>query len=164
MPTKFETVDDQLATRALQQWTENKLFILDRIQNMISVSMKNKYRHIVYIDLFSGPGKYKDGKKVLLGSALLSLNKEMKFTDYFFSELDAEYFSALSSRCLPYHSEDRLIMIHQGDSNTYVGELVRNIQGLSGYPSSVLTLAFLDPEGIEELPWTTICKLAELAE
>jgi three-Cys-motif partner protein len=163
MSSKFETTDDQLATRTLQQWTENKLYILDRIQNMISVSMKNKYKHLVYIDLFSGPGKYKDGKKVMLGSALISLDPEMKFTDYYFSEINTEYYSALCSRCLQYRYEGRSITVNHGDSNTYVDELVRNIRGLSGYPSSVLTLVFLDPEGIEELPWTTICKLSELS-
>lgn len=62
---------------------------------------KKIFKHMFYVDLFSGSGldKVKQKNYILIGSPFISvLNHKDKFTKYFFCEENSDYRTALESR------------------------------------------------------------------
>ena len=48
---------DGLPVRCVGEWSRKKIFILVKYFNMFTVSMKNKWNNLYYIEICSGPGK-----------------------------------------------------------------------------------------------------------
>lgn len=172
----LKPVADGLPMRPSGLWARDKLQILAHYIATSTVAMKNKpWRRRFFVDLQAGPGKNclvgknkecpTENPSVFLGSPLLALTQGAGFTDYFFVEWDAQLCEALKTRCAPLKDQYR-IEIFNDDCNVAVDKIVKHINLVDRDPYSKtywtsLTLAFLDPEGLE-LHWDTVVKLANL--
>jgi three-Cys-motif partner protein len=159
--------DDGLPIRPSGDWAQDKLFYVKHYIDTFEKSMrKSKWRSRIYIDLFAGPGKCKDRKtgEFFLGSPLLSLTTEYPFTNYFFADMDSECLETLKIRSKATAVSQDKIRFLVGDANETVYEITKEISSMDRvyipnvWPS--LNLAFLDPNGVEELKWNIIAELA----
>ncbi|GAB4572679.1 MAG: hypothetical protein Kow0077_12780 [Anaerolineae bacterium] len=166
----LEPQEDGLPMRESGQWAQKKLSVLAHYIATSTVAMKSKpWRRRFYIDLQAGPGKnfIKNSKRVFLGSPLLAITEGAGFTDYFFVEQDSNLAEALSQRCASLPADiQKKIQILVGDCNEKVTEITKHIQQIDQPPYSPtnwnsLSLAFLDPEGLE-LNWESVKLLASL--
>ncbi|MBN1979044.1 MAG: three-Cys-motif partner protein TcmP [Anaerolineae bacterium] len=128
------------------------------LSSYFETSMRKKWTRRHYIDLFAGPGKCVCRKTgtVYLGSPLLALTTKYPFTDYVFVDSDPENIVALQERGEALSASARIQFIVD-DANRVAEEIV---QRLHRAPS--LNLAFLDPDGLEELRWKTVATLAKI--
>ena len=111
--------------------------------------MKNKWPRRVYLDVMAGPGKCKieNTGEELPGSPLIALKHE--FTDWVFVESDLVLADALSKRVKKMNPKACVI---QGDWTALVskGELDFD---------NALVVAFVDPTGIQHVPWDALQRL-----
>lgn len=166
-------VDDGLKMRGAGRWAKDKLDVLARYIHTSTIAMssqKNFWRSRFYIDLQAGPGKnYVKNSQgdIFFGSPLLALTEGAGYTHYRFVENNPSLVNALMRRCEATESSlRRKIQILAGDCNEIVDQIVDEIDQIDQPPYSradwnSLSLAFLDPEGLE-LHWETVLKLASL--
>lgn len=149
--------EDNLLLRESKDHTKDKLRILRGYIARFTTSMRQKWK-LWYIDLQAGPGKnrFKPSGEIMLGSPLIALTAKYPFHHYRFVELAADAYAALDIRTRASEYVDRIQVIHD-DCNTAVDHIVGEIKKS---PNS-LSLAFLDPEGLE-LHWETVKKLGRL--
>jgi three-Cys-motif partner protein len=161
--------DDGLPIRPSGDWAQDKLFYVKHYIDTFEKSMRNsKWRSRIYIDLFAGPGKCKDRKtkEYFLGSPLLALTTEYPFVKYFFADMDNESLEALKTRSKATKVPEDKIHFLVGDANEVVYEITKEIRRIDRpyipdvWPS--LNLAFLDPNGVDELKWNIIAELAQM--
>lgn len=169
MDKYLQLIDDGLPVRASGDWAQDKLFYVKHYIDTFEKSMQNsKWRSRIYIDLFAGPGKCKDRKtnEYFLGSPLLALTTEYPFTTYFFGDMDNANIETLKIRSEATSIKRDSICFLVGDANDTVNEVTREIRKIDKpyipdlWPS--LSLAFLDPNGVEELKWNIIAELAQM--
>jgi three-Cys-motif partner protein len=161
--------DDSLLVRPSGDWAQDKLFYVKHYIDTFEKSMRNsKWRSRIYIDLFSGPGKCKDRKthEYFLGSPLLALTATYPFTNYFFADMDNESIDALRTRSKATGISENRIRFLIGDASETVIEITKEIRRIDKpyipdvWPS--LNLAFLDPNGVDELKWHIVAELAQM--
>lgn len=161
--------DDGLPIRPSGDWAQDKLFYIKHYIDTFEKSMRTKpWRSRIYIDLFAGSGKCKDRKtkECFLGSPLIALTTEYPFTDYFLVDMDNENIEALKIRSKAASVPANKVRFLTGDANEKVYEITKEIRTIDKpyipnvWPS--LNLAFLDPNGVEELNWNIIAELAEM--
>lgn len=155
--------EDGLPMRAAGDWTEEKLDYLGRYVDMFVTSMRKRWRVLCYIDLFAGPGKLRltkgrGGGQVILGSPLRILQHRYAFNHYFLVEKDTACHAALQARVQASNRAARVRCL-LGDANMLVEEVLDEIGVAEPWPDASLSLAFLDPEGLE-LHWQTVAALA----
>ena len=162
-------VDDGLLVRESGDWAQDKLFYVKHYIDTFEKSMRDKpWRERIYIDLFAGPGKCQDRKtkEYFLGSPLLALTTEFPFTKYFFIDLDNENLEALKTRTRATTIPINRIRFWAGDANEKVHDIANEIINIDKpYIPDVwntLSLAFLDPNGVEELRWDIVSTLARM--
>lgn len=150
---------DGLPMRPAGRWAILKLDYLMRYIDVFETSMRQKWPDRYYVDLFCGPGKdqLRGSTNVMLGSPLLALAAKHPFSRYFFADMEPKYTEALAQRCAASRLLHR-VDIRTGDCNILVGGIVKE---LKHNESSALSLAFLDPPGLQ-LNWTTVAQLASL--
>jgi len=150
---------DGLSPRCLADHSEIKQSILSSYIEVFSKSMKNKWKHRNYIDLFAGPGlcyNSKQGKEIF-GSPLLALKAKDPFTSLHLVELDSRILEILKKR-LDIHrpkSSTIEIYLYNGDCNEEIDNVIENLSR-----DWSLSLAFIDPEGFE-LEFETLRKLVD---
>ena len=161
--------DDGLPVRPSGDWAQDKLFYVKHYVDTFENSMREKpWRARIYIDLFAGPGKCQDRKtkEYFLGSPLLALTTEHPFTKYFFVDLDGENLDALRIRSSAATVPKDRIRFLVGDANEKVQDITYEISNIDKpYIPGVwntLSLAFLDPNGVEELRWDIVSTLAQM--
>ncbi|MFZ5911339.1 MAG: three-Cys-motif partner protein TcmP [Chloroflexota bacterium] len=162
-------IDDGLPVRQSGDWAQDKLFYVKHYIDTFEKSMREKpWRARIYIDLFSGPGKCQDRETgaYFLGSPLLALTTEHLFTKYFFVDLDAGNLEALQIRSGATTVQQDRIRFLVGDANEKVLDITSEISHIDKpYVPGVwnaLSLAFLDPNGVEELKWDIASELAQM--
>jgi three-Cys-motif partner protein len=157
MDAYLEPQADGLPTRESGPWVALKLDYVKRYIDVFETSMRGKWRHRHYIDLFAGPGKClcRNTGTVYLGSPLLALTAQYPFTGYYFVDWDSGNIAALRRRCRASPAFAHVQFLTD-DANHAVRNIVDRIQDI---PS--LNLAFLDPEGLE-LQWDTVSTLAKV--
>jgi three-Cys-motif partner protein len=99
---------------------------------------------VVYVDLFAGPGVCtvkKTGQRVP-GSTLIAAHAPKKFDSIIACELDPDCANACEARLSSSPAAGRAVVL-RGDSNDLVDEVVSRL------PKGALTLAFIDPEGLD---------------
>jgi three-Cys-motif partner protein len=102
------------------------------------------------VDLFSGPGRsiIRGSQEEVEGSPLISL--KYNFAKYVFVDVP-EVLSSLQRR-LTRHPKLAQISLIEGDCNTVIKEVLKEL------PSNHLTLAFIDPTGLQ-IQFSTIKRL-----
>ena len=162
MPT-----DDSLAMRESQDYAKDKLTILNGYLARFTTAMKDKqWRALNYIDLEAGPGKngLRPSGEILLGSPILALTTRYPFANLFLVEKGNSEYKALEERI---GASDRYssVQLYNEDCNVAVDKIVKDIRQIDmEYIPGVwpcLSLAFLDPEGLE-VKWDTVEKLANM--
>ncbi len=152
--------DDGLPTPPIKSYARGKHSLLLGYAELFSSSMKKKWTHRVYVDLFAGAGKAMDvdAGRVVLTSPLLALSVKEPFTHYVFCEQDAECLDALRSRVLRYKpGSDCCFLL--GNTNEMVDQVLDALPALRRGESS-LGFCFADPWGMSNLDFATVEKLS----
>lgn len=151
--------DDGLPVRISGNWAQDKLHYVKAYIDTFEISMRNKWKKRIYVDLFAGPGKCKDkdSGEFFLGSPLLALTTKYPFTDYFFVEMDGINIETLRKRVKSADISEDNIHCLVGNANEKVSEIAREIKKCD---NNSINLAFLDPEGFE-LDWKSVAELAK---
>lgn len=144
---KLVSHDDGLLCRECGPWTEEKLWFWHRYLEITTGAMvghPNWRGGLCYVDLFSGPGVCRVREKGvrLPGSPLLAAHAAKAFRRIILVELGDVEASALEARMLGSPASDRFRVI-RGDCNEAIQQVVDEI------PAESLTLAFIDPEGLD---------------
>ncbi len=143
---QYET-DDGLPTRSAGHWTEDKLFFWNRyidITTRAMVGNPNWSAGLFYVDLFSGPGicTLRDSNRRLPGSPLLAAHAPKPFERILVCEKDPKLADACKARLAATPHSSRC-EVFQGDCNETIQEVASLI------PRGALTLAFIDPTGLD---------------
>ena len=107
---------------------------------------------LAYVDVFAGPGRsiIRDTREEVEGSPVLSLKYE--FAKYVFVD-KPEVLSSLKKR-LNGHPKSAQIIFVEGDCNDVIGDV------RSALPADHLTLAFIDPTGLQ-IKFRTVQRLVQ---
>lgn len=141
-------------------WAIDKHEMISYFSSLFAKSMKKKWDCRLYIDLYSGAGKYQiEGTdKIVLGSPLLALNINNPFDKYIFCEKDPAFLEALKARVQRYFP-DRDCMFVEGDVNNSLDQLFSIIPKFSSKYSG-LTLCLVDPYRTADLSFNTLETIA----
>jgi three-Cys-motif partner protein len=144
--------DDGLFTPEVGSWAEEKYRHLRNYAEIFTTSMKGKWDHRVYIDLFAGAGRSRieENGIIVPASPILALELPRKFDKYLFCERDEEKISALEARVVRSDPNVNVTYVAH-DVNTNVRELLSAIPG-----GKVLTFCFADPYRIADLRFDTL--------
>lgn len=142
---KLVSRDDGLPTREAGPWTFEKLWWWNRYIEITTMAMvgKPQWPHVVYVDLFAGPGicTTRTSGERYPGSALLAALAPKPFSKLILCEEDPDLASACSARLKAHGAGNRSVVI-TGNCNSRITDIVREI------PSGSLTVAFVDPTGL----------------
>ncbi|WP_428657618.1 three-Cys-motif partner protein TcmP [Runella sp.] len=152
--------NDGLALPEIGSWAERKYKLVGTYCDIFTNSMKNNWKNLVYIDLFSGAGyaKIKDTNKIIMTSALIAMSTPFKFNKYILCEMDKKKMDALKFRALQHFPELDISFI-EGDTNQNVSEIQAIIHSIS-MTGSTLCFAFVDPFSLN-LHFSTIRALSK---
>lgn len=168
-PDKFLLPEpDGLLTRPGNDYARYKLLAVETYISMANTAIRKRpWRDRYYIDLFSGPGKNQIGTSIMLGSPLIALTLEHPFTQYRLNESEPALRAALENRVRA-STLSQSVVIYQDDANSVVKTICDEISAKDRIRDdgkwSTLNIAFLDPEGIEELHWLTVERLARIGK
>ena len=148
---------DGLPVRESGSWIDEKHKKLVYFANIFAKSMKpsafkNGWKHRVYLELFSGPGRclVRETGSEEDGSPLKVVDQE--FTRFIFIDINTAAARALEQRLAGHPNADK-VEIWNGDCTEAVQKLT--------IESGALTLAFIDPTGISQIPFHLIQTLRQ---
>lgn len=144
--TLYKAPDD-LATRCSGPWAEIKHKIIKDYSFMLTISMKDKFNDINYIELFSGPGIHfnRETGKASNGSPLIAL--EHNYDNIYLNDINSENIFALKTRSEGFKNR---IEYFNKDANK-IGEGIN-----ARLSSGSISFCFLDPDNMGELRFNTI--------
>jgi three-Cys-motif partner protein len=141
-PQSTDLASDGLPARATGPWVRDKRHYFERYLDIFTRGVGGKWAgKLTYVDLFSGPGRsvIRGSGEEVDGSPLLSL--KYAFARYIFID-NAEVLSTLEKRLKAHPKRSRITLI-EGDCNAVIETLINAL------PSDHLTLAFIDPTGLQ---------------
>ena len=145
--------DDGLCIPHARIWSSHKRTYLLKYIDAFSTAMKGKWSELHYVDLFAGAGiENVKGRGLEWGSPLIAAQAPKKFARLHLCELKDKRFSALKQRLVQFPQPISPELI-RGDANQVVKEIMKSI------PAGSLSLAFLDPHGLD-LHFSTLQALA----
>jgi three-Cys-motif partner protein len=150
-PEQPPTASDALPARSTGPWVLDKKHYLERYLDIFSRGVARKWAgKLLYVDLFSGPGRsiIRGSQEEVEGSPLVSLR--YNFAHYVFVDVP-EVLSSLRQRLSSHPKLSQIILI-EGDCNTVIDRVLKAL------PSNHLTLAFIDPTGLQ-IQFSTIQRL-----
>lgn len=157
----MQVEDDGLFISEVGDWAENKYRLIGEYANLFTKSMRNKWDHLVYIDLFANCGyaKIKSTNRIVKSSTLIALSLPIPFSKYVICEQQIEPLDALKKRIERDFNNSNVEFIH-GDSNSEIEQIISKIPKYSP-GNKVLTFCFVDPYNINSLKFATILKLSK---
>ena len=148
--------DDGLVIDTVGTWSEEKYRLVSLYATMFTKAMRRKFDALVYVDMFSGPGRVqiKGTSRIYTSSPMNALAIEPAFDRLIFCEQDEERMAALKARCTTQYA-DRDVRFVPGDVNAKASEI---LQHLPKYRKDygVLTLCFVDPFKMANLSFKTL--------
>jgi three-Cys-motif partner protein len=142
---------DGLPARPTGPWVYDKKHYFERYLGIFSRGIGPKWaQNICYVDLFSGPGRsvVRGSQEEVKGSPLVALDYE--FGRYVFVDTP-EVLSTLEKR-LETHPKRSKAALVPGDCNSVISKVLDEL------PPGHLTLAFIDPTGLQ-IKFSTIQRL-----
>lgn len=139
---KTPVAPDGLPARESGVWVLEKKILVERYLGIFTKGVGKKWDgKLAYVDLFSGPGKnvIRESGEEVDGSPLLALKCD--FGSYVFVDVP-EVLATLRLR-LRNHPKLARISFVEGDCNAVIDEILRLL------PADHLTLAFIDPTGLQ---------------
>jgi three-Cys-motif partner protein len=152
-PESPAVASDGLPARPTGPWVHEKKFYLERYLSIFTKGVGPKWNgKLSYIDLFSGPGRsvVRNTGEEVEGSPFVALNCE--FARYVFVDMPA--ILGTLRRRMNNHPKAGKASLIEGDCNEVI-DAVRNAS-----PSDHLTLAFIDPTGLQ-IHFRTIKRLVQ---
>lgn len=151
---------DDLPAPEVGEWGLEKYRLLKIYASIFARSMKNKWQHRVYLDLFAGAGRstIRDTGQIVESSPLISLRVPDPFTHHIFCEQDAVLMAALEKRVQRDFPSAPATFIH-GNVNAYHEAIVATLAGIRG-SSRALAFCFADPFRFANLNFDTIRSLS----
>jgi three-Cys-motif partner protein len=143
------------------RWTEDKLYFWKKYIDITAKAMCGQRGRrafpdgLVYVDLFAGAGICTlkgRSKRRLPGSAIIAAHAPRPFEKIIVCEKDPSLAAACRKRLASTQVADRCEVL-VGDCNQLVAEVVRRI------PNRALTLAFVDPKGLDA-QFSTVAQLS----
>ncbi len=143
--------------RSAPLWSRDKLGILAMYLPAFASACHLKAPEFYFVDGLAGPGLYhfEANGTYVLGSTLIALNAEPKFSGVVALELGIQKTAALRTRAAPFG--DRAT-VEQGDCNKDLLPLMRR-----AIPDRAPLLVLLDPEGLE-LEWHTVEEVSKFRQ
>lgn len=144
------------------EWGEEKYDLIRYYAKLFTTSMKKpKWDALVYMDLFSGPGRarFKSTGEIVDASPLIALSVKNLFDRYVFCDIKEGNITALQSRverCFP--GVDARFVV--GDCNQRIGEVLAALPR-PGKTNRVLSLCMVDPSRMAQLKFNTIRCLSQ---
>lgn len=151
--------DDGLFIPKIGPWGFDKYRMIGTYMNIFTSSMKNKWKNLIYIDLFSGAGlaKLKSTGKIVRSSALISLSIPNKFDHYIFCEENPKAYNALQARIQPFMQINDISSFNI-DSNKRIDLVIERVNTFK-QSGSTLCFCFIDPFSIN-IHFKTIIELS----
>lgn len=139
--------DDGLPAYRAGLWTEQKLWFWNRYIEITTSSMVGKPAWpagLCYVDLFAGPGvcQLRENGKRFPGSPLIAAKAPKPFSKILLVEKNTSAFEACCKRLQHTPAAKRVAAI-SGDCNEVIDQIASQI------PPGTLTLAFIDPPGLD---------------
>ncbi len=158
--TTQSSLEDEYYLPEVGQWAERKHRLVSLYAEMFSTSMRNKWDHRVYVDLFTGAGcaRIKGTQRTVLTSPLLAMSVPHPFTKYVLCDIDERCIEAVRARSAK-RFPDLSVRCIQGDSNENAEAVLAEIRS-SGKGSGLLAFCVVDPFRIANLSFETIRKLS----
>ena len=133
-----------------EPWTFLKLVVVGYYMDIYSNIAKTNFKKIAYIDFYAGPGvNYIEKLKLYVGgSPYIAVNaprKGKEFDDIILFELDPV--KSKSLKLIIPKASIHCLDCNSNDSRKIVNQVMQNNRHY---------LAFIDPEGIEEIKWSTL--------
>lgn len=144
---------DGLPARSTGQWVFDKKHYFERYLDIFSRGIGPKWAgKLCYVDLFAGPGRsiVRGSLEEVKGSPVVALDYE--FSRYAFVDIP-EILATLEKR-LESHPKRSQVTLVPGDCNNEIAEVLKQL------PPDHLTLAFIDPTGLQ-IKFTTIQRLVQ---
>ncbi|UCC97640.1 MAG: three-Cys-motif partner protein TcmP [Phycisphaerales bacterium] len=144
--------DDGLYIPTVGKQSSDKHYFLMRYINIFTTAITGKWKGLHYIDLFAGAGieKLRGSEQLQWGSPMIAAKAPKSFTRLHLCELNRQKYQALEKRVGDTRPDSQIL---NGDANNEVHNITREI------PQGTLSLAFLDPYGLE-LDFETLKVLA----
>ena len=160
MTKDFKATYDGLSVVELDSWSLEKLHFLNRLIDIFTVGMKNKFSMINFINLFCGPGMMleKSSGQFYYGSPMIAWRTDHPFTHYYFCDNDPLFMRDLEQRC---NDSQNKANYYCEDANVAVGSITADINYRTKEVGSSLNLAFMDQFSFE-LQWPTIESLSHV--
>ncbi|MBI2825277.1 MAG: three-Cys-motif partner protein TcmP [Planctomycetia bacterium] len=139
--------DDGRPVREVGIWTEKKLWFWNRYVDIVTSAMVGHpmwRTGLAYVDLFAGPGVcvIRENGRRIPGSVLIAAHAPKPFRRIVACELNPDLANACEARIANTSAAGRCRIV-TGDCNARIHDI------LSAIPESVLTLAFIDPPGLD---------------
>lgn len=143
---RLDAFRDEFFIPEVGPWALDKYNILMHYNNMFATSMKQKFKHRIYIDLYSAAGfAYirESRDNIVLTSSLIAQNIKDKYDKYIYCDNDPKCIAALRDRVDKYFgTKDCCYVI--GDCNEKVKEIV-SLLPIPSTQNTVLTFCVIDP-------------------
>jgi three-Cys-motif partner protein len=134
--------DDGLYTPTVGRQSSDKHYFLMRYIDIFTTAMTGKWKGLHYIDLFAGAGieRLRGSEELHWGSPMIAANAPKPFDGLHLCELDPQKHNALERRVAAVRLDSQIL---KRDANKEVHNIAK------GIPQGTLSLAFLDPYGLE---------------
>jgi three-Cys-motif partner protein len=150
-PDPLPIATDGLPARSTGAWVFDKKHYFERYLDIFTRGIGRKWAgKLSYVDLFCGPGRsvVRSSGEEVKGSPLLALDCE--FDHYVFVDIP-EVLATLEER-LKDHPKRSKVRLVPGDCNKVISKILEEL------PAGHLTLAFIDPTGLQ-IMFSTIERL-----
>lgn len=156
----IEAKEDGLLIPEVREWSLEKYRLVGSYCDIFTSGMKNKWKNLVYIDLFAGAGfaKIIETGKVYYSSSMIALSVNIPFTKYILCEQDPYKFHCLKTRIESIFPNADVTLINK-DCNEAIEEILRSIPAYSKQ-NTVLPFCFVDPYSVN-FNFNTIKKLGD---
>lgn len=145
------SLSDGLPARSTGPWVYDKKHYFERYLSIFSRGIGPKWAgKTCYVDLFAGPGRsiVRGSQEEVKGSPFVALDYE--FSRYVFVDIP-EILVTVAKR-LASHPKRSQVALVPGDCNSVIQEVLKQL------PAGHLTLAFIDPTGLQ-IKFNTIQRL-----
>jgi three-Cys-motif partner protein len=145
--------NDDLYIPIVGKQSSDKHYFLMKYIDIFTTAVTGKWKGLHYIDLFAGAGieKLKGSEELHWGSPMIAAKAPKSFTRLHLCELNLQKYEALEKRVGKIRPDSQIL---NGDANNEIHSIAKEI------PQGTLSLAFLDPYGLE-LDFDTLKVLAE---
>jgi three-Cys-motif partner protein len=137
---------DGYVVRCGPQWTITKHKYFEVYCKILTHAMGNKFKNLIFIDLYAGPGLYSNRKSGAIekGSPLIAL--ENHFKEYHFVDMNIENIDALKYRI----GKSNNCHFYNYDANEAVKEINNKL------PINSLAFCLADPDNMAQLKFSSL--------